>query len=226
MKIVLVDETAALNHHRRQLSFSAKAPMLTFLSDVESSFDALGPPFDPTPTYEDATITRRRRPRKSSSPLRRAQSPQPLARVATRSVSPDNVPEAGPSRIPMESPTRYVDDAFAERFKYLIATSGLLEKTQLDRSSRRTDSEGGSPPVSPTHLNHAPSVAGSQTSTIAKPSAESKWNVLAAVGAVVIGLAYVLGPSTVVTPTALAAGFVLLKPQKPNDVSVPAVSLD
>jgi hypothetical protein len=113
-----------------------------------------------------------------------------------------------------------VDEAFEERFKYMIATSGLLEKTHLDRggSYRRPESNSGSRPASP-NLASSPAPPTIVINNEPTPS-ESRWNFITAVGAVVFGVSCVLaaGTSTVVSTTALAAGLVLLKPQRDESV--------
>lgn len=183
--------------------------MLTW-SDAQSSFD-LGAPFNP-----DATI-RRRRKAVVTSP-----------RVMTEG---DNLagetPEAGPSRmrISRRSSVRREDDAFAERFKYLIASSGLLEKTQLDLSSSkrsdRTESEAAASPIrsglniEPVKVSRPGSVASSYAGSLdGVVGVASRWDIMAALTVIVISLAYVLGPTAIIPSTALATGVALLQPKR------------
>jgi hypothetical protein len=114
--------------------------------------------------------------------------------------------EAGPSRLAaparIDSPPR---DEFAERFKYLVASSGLLEKTQI-ASLGTTDIDVTPSKASPSSPSHS--------HTDVHPAAGThellRWDIIAAIAAVVAGLVYILGPSASLIPgTALATGVAL-----------------
>lgn len=118
-------------------------------------------------------------------------------------------------------PRKGTDNAFVGRFQYLVASSGLLEKSQLDlsKSSPRRDGVGHhierpEPTVAgplqsmttPDNVPHALSEARSENMTL-------RWDIVGAVAVLVLSLAYVLGPVVaIVIGTAGAGGAWYLRP--------------
>lgn len=83
----------------------------------------------------DATLGRSKqqsRPSLGSPPASTASLLDASTRQRSQSIDRSE-PIAGPSRLPRppRTPSGPRENEFAERFKYLVATSGLLEKTQL-----------------------------------------------------------------------------------------------
>ncbi|BEJ17401.1 hypothetical protein CspHIS471_0608020 [Cutaneotrichosporon sp. HIS471] len=170
------------------------SPLGDYLAEAERSFDA--------PSPIDITI-RRRRPlsRERISPLatdrwRLPESQQPM--------SDNENAEAGPSRLApparIDSPPR---DEFAERFKYLVASSGLMERTQI--ASLGTADIDVTPSKAP-----SPSRSDADTRLAAGSQGLLRWDIIAALAAVMAGLVYILGPSASLIPgTAMATGIAL-----------------
>lgn len=189
-------------------------------AEAERSFDVLGSPLSMA-ADDDATIRRKRiRSHDAVSPsgiaTERRRTPEPHHSMSSdpnglRSVS---TPEAGPSRLNhpplarIPSPER---DEFAERFKYLVATSGLLEKTQL--ASQATpligaDNDERIISHSTSSSSHGKAAAESAAAAGAREGGELwRWDIIAALVVLVVSLTYTLGPANSVVPLAgLATG--------------------
>lgn len=104
---------------------------------------------------------------------------------------------------------RPTDDGFTERFQYLVASSGLLEKTQI--LSLVSAQEEDNPPVPPE--------AGDKLEMIVR-SQQHRWDIYAASAVVIMSVLYVLGLSMLLVPSAaVAGGAALLLPSKSDSTS-------
>lgn len=126
--------------------------------------------------------------------------------------------------------TRSSDHEFAERFKFLVASSGLLEKTQLYSTVASPDGATSTSMLSPTSAldDSAREPASAPADTPAPPSSRGaldvittedgsmRWDIIAAIAVLMASLAYVIGPSkVVVTSAAIATGAAFLLPGRP-----------
>ncbi|CAK9784754.1 hypothetical protein CC85DRAFT_285230 [Cutaneotrichosporon oleaginosum] len=170
------------------------SPLADYLAQAEQSFDD-------SPPADDTTIRRRRpRSRERIAPLATTRKltlhPSAMSDTENAEAGPSHL--ASPARI--DSPPR---DEFAERFKYLVASSGLLEKTQI-ASLGTTDVDVTPSKASVASYSHtdAPGAAGIPELL--------RWDIIAAIAAVVAGIVYILGPvGSVIPGTALATGVAL-----------------
>lgn len=104
---------------------------------------------------------------------------------------------------------RPTDDGFTERFQYLVASSGLLEKTQI--LSLVSAQEEDNPPVPPEADDKLQMIVQSQ---------QHRWDIYAASAFVIVSVLYVLGLSMLLVPSAaVAGGAALLLPSKSDSTS-------
>lgn len=99
------------------------------------------------------------------------------------------------------TPSPPVDNEFADRFKYLVATSGLLEKTQLASlaapaspiavGGERADCEQVLDPS--TASDAAPESAPDSAAEVPRTGVLLRWDILAALGVLVVALFVALG---------------------------------
>lgn len=121
-----------------------------------------------------------------------------------------STPEAGPSRVGLSlappariaSPSR---DEFAERFKYLVASSGLLEKTQLASlgSALAASDVTHASHDSPTSHHRAPLAPADADAGSVLSGELRRWDIIGALAVIVAGLIYILGPSASIVPGAV-----------------------
>lgn len=116
----------------------------------------------------------------------------------------DDEPQAGPSRrrvpTPPLTPSSPSDSQFAEHFKYLVATSGLLERTQLASHSTPVSVF----PASEDESSPARSTISEEEAQNDPPLRELllRWDILLAIGALVVALVVALGVRVALIPCA------------------------
>lgn len=130
------------------------------------------------------------------------------------SPSPSALLAPSPSKSPLSRPPvlrRPTDDGFTERFQYLVASSGLLEKTQiLSLVSAQEDDD--SPPIT---TSPEPSPPEDKLQQMIVRPLQQHWDVVAASAVVIVSVLYVLGLSMLLVPSAaVAGGAALLLPSK------------
>ncbi|EKC97339.1 hypothetical protein A1Q2_08262 [Trichosporon asahii var. asahii CBS 8904] len=177
-------------------------------------FYTKGIPTSPGPpvTHLDLARAAEQRLKVPSTPTPMRSDRSPTSPSLSPSATPSSLPTPSPSRSPLSRPPvlrRPTDDGFTERFQYLVASSGLLEKTQI--LSLVSAQEEDNPPVPPEADDKLQMIVQSQ---------QHRWDIYAASAFVIVSVLYVLGLSMLLVPSAaVAGGAALLLPSKSDSTS-------
>ncbi|EJT48743.1 hypothetical protein A1Q1_02288 [Trichosporon asahii var. asahii CBS 2479] len=177
-------------------------------------FYTKGIPTSPGPpvTHLDLAKAAEQRLKVPSTPTPMRSDRSPTSPSLSPSATPSSLPTPSPSRSPLSRPPvlrRPTDDGFTERFQYLVASSGLLEKTQI--LSLVSAQEEDNPPVPPEADDKLQMIVQSQ---------QHRWDIYAASAFVIVSVLYVLGLSMLLVPSAaVAGGAALLLPSKSDSTS-------
>ncbi|KAL1405044.1 hypothetical protein Q8F55_008667 [Vanrija albida] len=257
-----------LVHDEEEEDDDETSPLGDYLADAERSFETLAPPVSSALAASIPNSLKRRRsstrtsaegstrssnaasvsgssgPSAKPAPLVGASSSATSARagvVAANSIGPRAL--GTPLRLP--SPirtTRATNDEFAERFKYLVASSGLLEKTQLYSTATSPDGAMLTALLSPSSATPddslkemvavradapAPPSSRGPLDAMTAEDGSMRWDIIAAIAVLMASLAYMIGPTkVVVTSAAIATGAAFLLPGRasPSRPASPAGS--